>query len=75
VWKAAQRLTARPVKFGTITPELIAMAVRDFHYKDLRQAIVAISDALNAELRALVEAGCEVVQLEEPQIHMLARRR
>ena len=26
VWRAAQRLTARPVKFGTITPELIAMA-------------------------------------------------
>ena len=49
--------------------------LRDFHYKDLRQAIVAISDALNAELRALVEAGCEVVRLEEPQIHMLARRR
>src|SRR5215471_6517068 len=25
VWKTAQRLTARPVKFGTITPELVAM--------------------------------------------------
>ena len=34
VWKAAQRQTKRPVKFGTITAELIAMAVRDFHYKD-----------------------------------------
>ncbi|HET9271734.1 MAG TPA: cobalamin-independent methionine synthase II family protein [Vicinamibacterales bacterium] len=74
VWKAAQRLTARPVKFGTITPELIAMAVRDFHYKDLRQAILAISEALNAELLELVDAGCDVVQLEEPQIHMLAAK-
>ena len=72
VWKAAQRLTTRPVKFGTITPELIAMAVRDFHYQDLRKAIMAVSDALNAELRELVDAGCQVVQMEEPQIHMLA---
>ena len=72
VWKAAQRLTTRPVKFGTITPELIAMAVRDFHYKDLRKAIMAVSDALNEELRELVDAGCQVVQMEEPQIHMLA---
>jgi 5-methyltetrahydropteroyltriglutamate--homocysteine methyltransferase len=72
VWKAAQRLTTRPVKFGTITPELIAMAVRDFHYKDLRKAIMAVSDALNEELRELVDAGCQIVQMEEPQIHMLA---
>src|SRR4029450_13146554 len=74
IWKAAQRLTTRPVKFGTITPELIAMAVRDFHYKDLRQAIMAVSDALNEELRELVDAGCQVVQMEEPQIHMLAAK-
>jgi 5-methyltetrahydropteroyltriglutamate--homocysteine methyltransferase len=72
VWKAAQRLTTRPVKFGTITPELIAMAVRDLHYKDLRKAIMAVSDALNEELRELVDAGCQVIQMEEPQIHMLA---
>ena len=23
IWKAAQRLTAKPVKFGTVTPELV----------------------------------------------------
>jgi len=74
IWKAAQRLTPRPVKFGTITPELIAMAVRDHHYKDLRKAIMAVSEALNDELTELVDAGCQVVQLEEPQIHMLAAK-
>ena len=35
MWKAAQRLTTRPVKFGTVTPELIAFAVQDSHYEDL----------------------------------------
>ena len=74
VWKAAQRLTTRPVKFGTIMPELIAMAVRDLHYKDLKKAILAISDALNEELHELAEAGCKVIQMEEPQIHLLAAK-
>jgi 5-methyltetrahydropteroyltriglutamate--homocysteine methyltransferase len=74
IWKAAQRLTPRPVKFGTITPELIALAVRDFHYKDLRKAIMAVSDALNAELTELADAGCKVIQMEETQIHLLAAK-
>jgi 5-methyltetrahydropteroyltriglutamate--homocysteine methyltransferase len=74
IWKSAQRLTTRPVKFGTITPELIAMASRDLHYKDIRKAIMAVSDALNEELRELVDAGCQIVQMEEPQIHMLAAK-
>jgi 5-methyltetrahydropteroyltriglutamate--homocysteine methyltransferase len=74
VWKAAQRLTTRPVKFGTIMPELIAMAVRDLHYKDLRKAILAVSDALNEELHELADAGCKVIQMEEPQIHLLAAK-
>ena len=74
VWKAAQRLTTRPVKFGTIMPELIAMAVRDLHYRDLRKCILAISDALNEELHELADAGCKLIQMEEPQIHLLAAK-
>lgn len=74
IWKAAQRQTPRPVKFGTIMPELIAMAVRDLHYRDLHKAILAISDALNEELHELADAGCKVIQMEEPQIHLLAAK-
>ena len=74
MWKAAQRQTAKPVKFGTITPELIAMSVRDLHYRDLRKSILAISDALNEELHELADAGCKVIQMEEPQIHLLAAK-
>jgi 5-methyltetrahydropteroyltriglutamate--homocysteine methyltransferase len=74
IWKAAQRQTTKPVKFGTICPELIAMAVRDLHYKDLRKSIMAISDALNEELHELADAGCKVIQMEEPQIHLLAAK-
>jgi 5-methyltetrahydropteroyltriglutamate--homocysteine methyltransferase len=74
LWKAAQRLTGKPVKFGTVTPELIAFAVQDEYYDDVPARIMAISDALNAELHDLADAGCPVIQIEEPQIHLLAVR-
>jgi 5-methyltetrahydropteroyltriglutamate--homocysteine methyltransferase len=32
LWKVAQGMTARPVKFGTITPELIGTSVGNDHY-------------------------------------------
>ena len=74
IWKTAQRLTAKPVKFGTVTPELVAFAVQDSYYKDIRERIWAISNAFNEELHDLADAGCPVIQMEEPQIHLLAAR-
>jgi 5-methyltetrahydropteroyltriglutamate--homocysteine methyltransferase len=75
IWKVAQRLTRKPVKFGTIGPELLAFAVKDSHYKNIPDRILAIADALNQELHELADAGCPVIQFEEPQIHMLAARK
>jgi 5-methyltetrahydropteroyltriglutamate--homocysteine methyltransferase len=74
MFKVAQRMTRKPVKFGTIGPELVAFAVQDKHYKSLKDRILAITDALNAELHDLADAGCQVIQFEEPQIHLLAVR-
>jgi len=74
IFKAAQRLTQKPVKFGTVTPELVAFAVQDEHYQSLPDRILAMSDAFNEELLDLADAGCQVIQLEEPQIHLLAAR-
>jgi 5-methyltetrahydropteroyltriglutamate--homocysteine methyltransferase len=74
IFKAAQRLTQKPVKFGTVTPELVAFAVQDEHYKSLPDRIMAMSEAFNQELHDLADAGCQVIQLEEPQIHLLAAR-
>jgi 5-methyltetrahydropteroyltriglutamate--homocysteine methyltransferase len=74
IFKAAQRLTTKPVKFGTVTPELVAFAVQDQHYKSLPDRIMAMSDAFNQELHDLADAGCQVIQMEEPQIHLLAAR-
>jgi 5-methyltetrahydropteroyltriglutamate--homocysteine methyltransferase len=74
LFKTAQRLTTKPVKFGTVTPELVAFAVQDEHYKDLPTRIMALSDAFNEELHDLADAGVQVIQMEEPQIHLLAAR-
>ena len=74
MFKAAQRMTPKPVKFGTVTPELVAFAVQDEHYKDIPSRIMALSDAFNEELHDLADAGCPVIQMEEPQIHLLAAR-
>jgi 5-methyltetrahydropteroyltriglutamate--homocysteine methyltransferase len=74
MWKTAQRLTRKPVKFGTIVPEILATAVNDEYYKDPVERVMALSDALNEELNELADAGCPVVQLEEPQIHMTPMR-
>jgi 5-methyltetrahydropteroyltriglutamate--homocysteine methyltransferase len=75
MWKVAQRMTKKPVKFGTIGPELVAFAVQDKYYKSVKDRILAISDALNEELHSLADAGCPVIQFEEPQIHMLSIRK
>ena len=69
-----QSLTDRPVKFGSITAELLGLALKDNHYKSRRERILAIADALNAELAEVVKNGCTVIQLEEPQIHLLGLR-
>jgi 5-methyltetrahydropteroyltriglutamate--homocysteine methyltransferase len=74
MWKVAQRLTSKPVKFGTILPELLAAASVDSYYKDPVERTWALSEALNAELNDLADAGCPVLQMEEPQIHMVPAR-
>jgi hypothetical protein len=35
---------------------------------------MALTEALNKELNDLADAGCPVIQLEEPQIHMVPAR-
>jgi 5-methyltetrahydropteroyltriglutamate--homocysteine methyltransferase len=74
MWKAAQRLTRRPVKFGSVSAEIIGFAVQDTYYKTVPERIFALADALNEEYHELADAGCPVIQIEEPQIHLLAAR-
>jgi 5-methyltetrahydropteroyltriglutamate--homocysteine methyltransferase len=74
LWKAAQRQSSRPVKFGTASAEVVATAAEDHYYKTLNDRMFAIAAALHAELAELAELGCAAIQIEEPQAHMLAVR-
>ena len=74
LWLTAQRISKKPVKFGTITAELLGLSLRDQHYKNRRERILAIAEVLHEELTELANAGCTVIQIEEPQVHLLAPR-
>jgi 5-methyltetrahydropteroyltriglutamate--homocysteine methyltransferase len=70
LFKTAQRLTARPVKFGAITAQSLAKMLVNRHYASDRDLIVALAGVFNAELREVATAGCRVIQVEEPQHHI-----
>jgi 5-methyltetrahydropteroyltriglutamate--homocysteine methyltransferase len=74
MWKAAQRFTEKPVKWGAVSAEIVTFAVQDLHYKSVPERMFAIADAFNEEYHELADAGCPVIQIEEPQIHLLAVR-
>jgi 5-methyltetrahydropteroyltriglutamate--homocysteine methyltransferase len=74
LWKAAQRLTTRPVKFGAVSAEIVAFASQDKYYKSVPDRMLAVADAFNQEYHELADAGCPVIQIEEPQIHLAAAR-
>src|SRR5499433_297749 len=57
VWKVAQRLTRKPVKFGAISGQMVATGVHDAYFKDRRALIMALSDAMSEELNELADAG------------------
>jgi 5-methyltetrahydropteroyltriglutamate--homocysteine methyltransferase len=75
MWKAAQRFTRRPVKFGAVSAEIVAFALQDRYYKSIPERMFAVADAFNEEYHELADAGCPVIQIEEPQIHLLALRK
>jgi 5-methyltetrahydropteroyltriglutamate--homocysteine methyltransferase len=70
LFKAAQRLSARPVKFGAITAQSLAKMLVNRHYAADRDVILALADIFNAELKEVAAAGCRVIQVEEPQHHI-----
>ena len=75
MWKAAQRFTKKPVKFGAVSAEIVAFALQDRYYKSVPDRMFAIADAFNEEYHELADAGCPVIQIEEPQIHLIAVRK
>jgi 5-methyltetrahydropteroyltriglutamate--homocysteine methyltransferase len=75
IWKIAQELTEHPVKFGTITPEVLGLSVANDFYDSYRELVMDLSDAIREELTEVAQAGCAAIQLEEPNVHLASIRR
>jgi 5-methyltetrahydropteroyltriglutamate--homocysteine methyltransferase len=65
-WSVAQASTDRPVKMTLPGPMTVIDSTADTYYGDEHRLAADLSDALNAEIRALAEAGCRWVQIDEP---------
>jgi len=67
-YKFLRSITDRPVKMTVPGPFTMSQLAIDEHYKDERALIMAYADAVNAELKDLKAAGCDVVQIDEPYL-------
>jgi len=65
-WKAAQALTDHKVKVTLPGPMTMGDTVADAYYDDPKKRGLEIAQALNAEVLALANAGCEHIQIDEP---------
>ena len=70
-WVIAQNFTDRPVKITVPGPVTIMDTTADAFYGDERALAFDLAAALNHEIRALADAGCAQIQVDEP---MFARR-
>jgi 5-methyltetrahydropteroyltriglutamate--homocysteine methyltransferase len=75
LWKVAQGQTGRPVKFGTIVPDLIGTSIGNDHYAKQEELLFDLCDAMHDELADLAGAGCAIIQMEEPNIHLVGIQR
>lgn len=67
-YKFLRSITDRPVKMTVPGPFTMSQLAIDEYYKDEHALIMAYADAVNAELKDLKAAGCDVVQIDEPYL-------
>ena len=65
-WRRAQVYTDRPVKMTMPGPMTISDTTADTHYQDPVRLGADLAAALNHEVRALAQAGCRHIQIDEP---------
>jgi methionine synthase II (cobalamin-independent) len=75
IWQVAQRMTDRPVKFGAICAPSMAGMLWNAFYRDDKEMMLDLCDIMNAELRDMADAGCPLIQVEEPPHHMRAQQK
>ena len=67
-YKLAQSMTEKPVKGMLTGPYTVMDWSFDEYYDSRRDATLALAREIRKEIGALVEAGCKVIQIDEPAI-------
>jgi 5-methyltetrahydropteroyltriglutamate--homocysteine methyltransferase len=65
-FRFTRQLTQRPVKFSFTGPFSLSRRIRDSGYEKPGDLVRALARRLNAEARALAEAGADFLQIDEP---------
>ncbi len=67
-FRFAQSLTRKPVKGMLTGPYTVMDWSFDEYYDSRREATLAIAAQIRKEVEALAEAGCRIIQIDEPAI-------
>lgn len=65
-WQVAEAAAGRPVKITVPGPMTISDTTADVFYNDPAGLARDLADALNVQIKALADAGCRYIQVDEP---------
>ncbi|HEX6519560.1 MAG TPA: hypothetical protein VF070_06020 [Streptosporangiaceae bacterium] len=65
-FRFTRQVTDRPIKFSFTGPFSLSRRIRDNAYPSAAELVRALARRLNAEARALAEAGADFLQIDEP---------
>jgi len=65
-FRFTRQLTQKPIKFSFTGPFSLSRRIRDDAYPEPGELVRALARRLNAEARALAEAGADLLQIDEP---------
>ncbi len=66
IFAVAQEFSDRPVKITVPGPLSIMDTTANRYYRSDRELAFDLAAALNFEIRALADAGCKYIQVDEP---------
>ena len=67
-WRFAQQQTKKPVKGMLTGPYTIMDWSFNEHYPDRKATCLALAKVIRREVEALIEAGCKIIQVDEPAL-------
>lgn len=67
-WRYAQAKTKKPIKGMLTGPYTIMDWSFNEYYPDRKAAAMALAECIRKEVEALIDAGCKIIQIDEPAI-------